>query len=203
MDKNSDLLKILDFFRVVIRLKETYRFTPKGENVFENDAEHSWSVVMLCMLIGKRVGEELKVEIDVEKMLKMAALHDIAEVITGDTKTWDSNARVSKEERERRAVTEMFQKLPNDLRDEFIILWEECEARSTVEAKIVKSLDRVEPVLHRVLLNYGWGNFGKDDPEKTVAALDERQLVRHEFSNILTQLYKEIRQEALDRKMLE
>src|SRR5690606_14028816 len=106
MDKNSNLLKILDFFRVVIRLKETYRFTPKSESVFENDAEHSWSVVMLCMLIGKRVGEELKVEIDVEKMLKMAALHDIAEVITGDTKTWDSNARVSKEERERRAVTE-------------------------------------------------------------------------------------------------
>lgn len=198
----NDIQKILEFFRIAIKMKETYRFTPKKDNSFENDAEHTWSVTMLCMLLGNRVQKELSMELDFERMLKMAIIHDIAEVLTGDTKTWDVNARISKEENERNAVEELFGQLPQDLHDEFLSLWEECEAKMTVEAKIVKSLDRLEPVLHRVLLGYGWENLGDEDPEKTVKALDDRQLARHEFSYVITELYQEIRSEALEKKML-
>ena len=198
----NDIQKILEFFRIAIKMKETYRFTPKKDNGFENDAEHTWSVTMLCMLLGNRVQKELGVDLDFERMLKMAIIHDIAEVLTGDTKTWDVNARISKEENERNAVEELFGQLPQDLHDEFLSLWEECEAKMTVEAKIVKSLDRLEPVLHRVLHGYGWENLGDEDPEKTVKALDDRQLARHEFSYVITELYQEIRSEALEKKML-
>ena len=202
MYQPNDLIKILEFFKIAIRMKETYRFTPKGKDGYENDAEHSWSVVLLCMLLGKMVQEDLNVELDITKILKMATIHDIAEILTGDTKTWDENARISKEEKERAAVEEMFKKLPEDLQSEFMSLWEECEAKSTIEARVVKSLDRLEPVLHRVFLDYGWDNLGEADPEKTVEALDNRQLGRHEFSPVLTELYEEVREEVLKRKML-
>jgi len=183
-------------------MKETYRFTPKGEKGYESDAEHTWSVTLLCMLLGQRVQDELGVELDIQRMLKMAVVHDIAEVLTGDTKTWDVKARVSKEEEERKAVEEMFSPLPEDLKEDFLSLWEECEAKSTPEAKVVKSLDRVEPVLHRVLLGYGWENFGEEDPDNTVEFLDQRQLPRHEFSSVLSQLYEDIKEEAVSREML-
>jgi putative hydrolase of HD superfamily len=202
MYEPKDLEKILEFFRIAIRMKETYRFTPKRENGYENDAEHSWSVVMLCMLLTKRVQDDLNVELDINKVLKMATIHDLAEVIAGDTKTWDSKARISKEENEKLAMEEMLAKLPKDLSDEFLSLWKECEAKSTVEAKIVKSIDRLEPVLHRVLLGYGWENLGDEDPEKTVKALDNRQLERHGFSSVLMELYQDIRGEALEKGML-
>lgn len=202
MSHSSDLVKILEFFQTAIKMKETYRFTPKGENGYESDAEHTWSVVMLCMLLGERTQKDLGIELNMGKMLKMATIHDIAEILTGDTKTWDSNARISKEEKERQAVEEIFKKLPKDLYTEYMSLWKECEAKSTLEAKVVKSLDRLEPVLHRVLLGYGWENLGGDDPEKTVKALDSRQLARHEFSSVLTEFYEEIKGVAIKREML-
>lgn len=202
MQEQNELQKIVEFLRTAIKMKETYRFTPKENGQYENDAEHTWSVVLLCMLLGNKVKEELKVDLNIERMLKMAIIHDIAEVLTGDTKTWDISARVSKDEKERKAVEEIFGKLPKDLRDEFLSLWNECEEKQTIEAKIVKSLDRLEPVLHRVLLGHGWENLSEDDPERTVEALDERQLARHEFSSVITNLYKEVRKETLDKKML-
>ena len=201
MNTQDDIKQIIDFFRIAIKMKETYRFTPKGDG-YESDAEHTWSVAMLCMLLTKRIQKELNVDLDIEKILKMAILHDLAEVLTGDLKTWDSKGRIGKEEREERAIEELFSKLPKDLYDEFFSLWKECEAKTSLEAKIVKSLDRLEPVLHRIYLDYGWENLGENDPDKTVEALDSRHLARHEFSAVITELYQYAKEESIEREML-
>ena len=106
-------------------METTYRFTPKPDVGFENDAEHSWSVALTCMLVASRVEKELEVKLDQLKMLKMALVHDLAEVKTGDTKTWDETARADKESRERRALTDLLRRLPEDLAVEMMALWEE------------------------------------------------------------------------------
>lgn len=197
----DDINKILEFLRIVIKMKTTYRFTPKEEGKFENDAEHSWSVAMVCMLLASKLEKEFNVELDTEKMLKMALIHDIAEVVTGDTKTWDSQSRVGKEEREREAIIQMTSGLPGDLKEEILALWEECERKETLEAKIVKSLDRLEAVIHRTLLDFGWKNLETEGENSTVEALDERQLARHSFSEVITELYTQVRDEAVKRDM--
>ena len=176
-------------------METTYRFTPKPDGGFENDAEHSWSVALTCMLVASRVEEELGVKLDQLKMLKMALMHDLAEIITGDIKTWDETARADKEGRERRALTELLRRLPEDLAVEIMMLWEECEKRESLEAQIVKSIDRLDPVIHRTVLGVGWENVEAE--QATVEALDERQLPRHQFSEALTELYRLVRDEAV------
>ncbi|MEP7103986.1 MAG: HD domain-containing protein [Candidatus Dojkabacteria bacterium] len=197
----SDISKIIEFLRIARKLQTTYRFTPKPDGSFENDAEHSWSVALICMLFASRLEKELALKIDQLKMIKMAIIHDMAEIETGDTKTWDTSARVDKEEKERAAFYEMTNLLPDDLKDEFRNLWEECEKRESVEAMIAKSIDRLDPVLHRTFHEVGWKNVADDGEHGTVEALDSRQLPRHEFSEIITKLYTTIRDEAVSKGM--
>lgn len=178
-------------------METTYRFTPKPDGSFENDAEHSWSVTLICMLVASRIEEEQGVKIDQAKMLKMAAIHDLAEILTEDTKTWDLAARTNKDEKERSAMTELLGQLPDDLNQELFALWEECEKRESIEAMIVKSVDRFDPVIHRTVFGLGWDNV--EDDHATSQALDSRQLPRHSFSKTITRLYTTIRDEAMER----
>ena len=198
-EKSSDISKILNFLGLARQMETTYRFTPKPDGGFENDAEHSWSVALICILVTTRIEEELRIKIDQEKMLKMAIIHDLAEIITGDTKTWDDVARVNKEEKEKDAISALFAKLPHDLGEDLFSLWEECEKRETIEAMIVKSVDRFDPVIHRTVFNLGWDNV--EDEHATSVALDSRQLPRHSFSKILTSIYTQVRDEAISKHL--
>ncbi|MCR4274917.1 MAG: HD domain-containing protein [Candidatus Campbellbacteria bacterium] len=196
----KDIGQILDFLKEIRKLHHTYRFTPQPNGGYENDAEHSWSVAVTCMLLKPRLEKEFETKLDGEKMLKMALIHDLAEIQTGDTKTWDTDSRVNKEEKERAAIHSMTTKLPDDLRDEVLKLWEECEAKETPEAKAVKSIDRFDSVVHRTTFEIGWK--GKMEEEHaTVSALDARQLPRHSFSKVLTMFYELIRNEGVSKGM--
>lgn len=197
----ADIIKIAEFLRTARRLQETYRFTPKPNDKFESDADHSWSVTLICMLFASRIEKELGVTVNQLKMMKMAIIHDMAEIETGDTRTWDTAARVNKEQKERDAFYSMTEILPEDLKLEIIELWEECEKRESIEAKIVKSVDRLDPVLHRTFFEVGWGDVTGHDG--TVEALDERQLPRHQFSEVLTELYTTVRDEAVNKGLIE
>lgn len=197
----SDTDKVLSFLHEARQLQLTYRFTPKPDKTYESDAEHSWSVALICMLLASRLEKEFGVEINQLKLLQMALIHDMAEIRTGDTKTWDTKARENKEEKERIAFYDMTKKLPNDLKDQIRQLWEECEERETLEAKIVKSVDRLDPVIHRTVLGVGWENVINDGVHGTAFALDSRQLPRHSFSSTLTELYSKIRDEAVQKDM--
>lgn len=195
----TDIPKIIDFLRIAREMETTYRFTPKPDGGFENDAEHSWSVSLICMLVASRVEDELGIKIDQAKLLKMATIHDIAEIITKDTKTWDETARIGKEQKERDAVIALLGRLPDDLRDVLFSLWEECEKRESIESMIVKSVDRFDPVIHRTVFGLGWENV--EDNHATSVALDSRQLPRHNFSRTLTEIYTTIRDEAIAKNM--
>jgi putative hydrolase of HD superfamily len=196
----KDIEHILDFLREARKFQLTYRFTLKPDGRFESDAEHSWAVALACMLLKSRLEEEFGQKLDGEKMLKMALVHDIAEIKTGDTKTWDTKARVNKEEKERKAIQGLASKLPEDLREELVDVWEEVEARESLEAKIVKSIDRFDPVLHRTFHGVGWSNVAPE--HETVDLLNERQLYRHGFSKLLTKIFETVRDETREKGML-
>lgn len=66
-------------------------------------ADHSWSVALLTLVFGE------KEELDMEKALKMAIVHDLGEAETGDVaqRVEEENMDISpeeKEEAERREV---------------------------------------------------------------------------------------------------
>lgn len=196
----DDIDNILHFLRSARRLQHVYRNTPQVGREKENDAEHSWAVALTCMVLASRLEQEFDVSLDQAKILKMVIIHDLAEIETGDTKTWDSKARIGKEEKERKAMDTLTEMLPSDVRDEILSLWKECEAKETLEAKIVKSIDRSDPVMHRTAFSLGWE--GNIEPEyATASAIDARQFPRHSFSKTLTILYEKLRDDAIERGM--
>lgn len=197
---SSEIQRFASFLKTIRSFETTYRQTPKSDGTMESDAEHSWSVALITMLLASRIESELDVKIDQAKLLKMALIHDLAEIETGDTATWDIAARENKEEKERVAVHHLIGLLPEDLGRDLLALWEECEKRETIEAKIVKSIDRLDPVVHRVSFNIGWKGI-MEEKHATIQALDERQLPRHEFSKTITALYEAFREEGKEKGM--
>lgn len=197
----QELDNIIEFLSQARKLQTTSRFTPKQDGSFENDAEHSWAVALTCMLLAGRLEKEFGRKLDQLKILKMALIHDMGEITAGDTKTWDAKGRIGKEDRERAGIISLGSLLPQDIATEFVDLWGECENMVTIEAKIVRSIDRLDPVIHRALTGVGWKNLKDEGEHSTIEALDSRQLPRHKFSKTITSLYLSLRKKAKKSQM--
>jgi len=146
---NDRLSKQIDFIRELDKLKQIYRrtFLLDGSRT-ENDAEHSWHIAVMAILLAEYAPYE---HLDLFRVLKMLLLHDIVEIDAGDTYLYDEQAGQSKAQREQEAADRLFQLLPVDQAAAFRTLWEEFEQRATPEAKFAASLDRFQPLLHNYL----------------------------------------------------
>jgi len=110
----------------------------------ENDVEHSWHFAMLALVLG----EYAPAGVDLQRVMKIALVHDIVEIDAGDTFIYGEQG--DKAEREMRAADRIFALLPLDQAAEVRGLWVEFEEGTTPEARFAKALDRIEPLL----LNY-------------------------------------------------
>ncbi len=139
-----------DFIREIDRLKSVYRqsYVISGEKR-ENDAEHSWTLAMLCIILSEYAADDM----DMCKVLKMALIHDIVEIDAGDTYVYDEEALKNKFEREVKAAERIFNLLPDDQSKEFRSLWDEFEEGTSPEALFATALDRIAPMF----LNYASG----------------------------------------------
>lgn len=189
----NDLRQSLNFLKEVRNFYKIRRYTPKPDGTFESDVEHTWSVAIAAIVLTPLIEEELDIKLDQAKLLKLALIHDLGELDAGDTKTWDESARVGKEERERNTIHRLMKMLPEQLGPDLLGLWEE------VEAKIIKSIDRLDPVLHRVGTGVGWADVEVENG--TVQALDHRQQDRHSFSKTMVKLYQLLRDEGVEKEM--
>ena len=109
----------------------------------ENDAEHSWHLALMTMLLSEYANEE----IDVLKTMSMVLIHDLVEIDAGDTYAYDYEAQKTKREREEAAAERIFNILPEDQAKKMRDLWEEFEAEETPEARFAAAVDRVQPAM--------------------------------------------------------
>jgi len=107
----------------------------------ENDVEHSWHFAMMVMVLG----EYAPAGVDLQRVMKMALVHDIVEIDAGDTFLYGDQGE--KAESEQRAADRIFALLPPDQAAEVRGLWDEFEGGTTPEARFAKALDRIEPLL--------------------------------------------------------
>lgn len=143
--KDKRLSKILRFIEEIEKLKHVKRInTLSDASRQESDAEHSWHLAMIILLLK----DELGVKFNAERAIKIALVHDLVEVYTGDV--WPDGEEEKKEKlkRERKAAQKLFSKLPDDLKKEVEGYWLEYEEAKTEEAKIVKALDKIVYPLH-------------------------------------------------------
>lgn len=79
---------------------------------------------------------KISIQFDFTKLVKIILVHDIAEIVTGDTNATNPDSSFNtpenkelKEESERKAVNEIFSKVEDrDFANQCIDLWEEYEA---------------------------------------------------------------------------
>lgn len=112
----------------------------------ENDAEHSWHLAIMAMILEEYSAEK----VDIERVLKIALVHDLVEVYAGDTFAYDTKGYEDKEEREIKAAEKLFGMLDPVQGAEIRALWDEFEAKSSPEAVYANAVDRLQPLI----LNY-------------------------------------------------
>ena len=112
----------------------------------ENDAEHSWHLAMLAMLLEEYSAEK----VNVERVLKIALVHDLIEVYAGDTFAYDAKGNEDKHAREVQAADKLFGMLDPVQGAEIRALWDEFEAMETAESRYANAIDRIQPLI----LNY-------------------------------------------------
>ncbi len=155
---SKELLQQLDFIKEIDKIKYIQRKTKLfNSDKNENDAEHSWHLAMMTIVLAEHSNEP----IDVLKVIKMVLIHDVVEIDAGDIFIYDENKSHSNTEEERAAANRIFGLLPKRQSDELISIWEEFEAGETKEAKFARAMDRLEPLLQNVSNDGGtWKEFG-------------------------------------------
>lgn len=134
----------IEFVLECDRAKAVLRRNPLSDGSRrENDAEHSWHLALMALVLAEHADEP----VDVGRVVRMLLVHDLVEIDAGDTFVYDDAAHADKEDRERRAADRIFGLLPDDQGAELRQLWEEFEARETPEARFAGAVDRLSPLL--------------------------------------------------------
>jgi len=159
--------EILNFLIEVGKLKKIKRkgwVLRKVKNP-ETIASHTFRMAMMAWLLGK------KKMLNINKLLKIALIHDLCEVYAGDTTPYDPLLknkkkigeiikkwpRFSKKEKEKifqkkykkesLALEKIILKLPPSLKGEIKHLWQDYEKGLSREGRFLKQVDRVENLL--------------------------------------------------------
>ncbi|HVS14419.1 MAG TPA: HD domain-containing protein [Thermoanaerobaculia bacterium] len=174
MSESPDPLEILLEIESLDRVPRT-GFLLRGVERPESVAEHSFHLVFLVWRLGRHE------DLDLQRAMALALIHDLAEVRTGDLPRTVAGHLPpgAKHGLERAVLQELFGE-----GDDAIALFEEYVAHETREARFVHDCDRLQLLLKaRLYQRWGTGELdellarvgdeaGSDFPG--VAALEER-----------------------------
>lgn len=157
----------------------------------ENDAEHSWHIALMAILLQEYADEP----VDVLKVMTMVLVHDLVEIDAGDTYAYDTEGARTKEERERRAAERIFGLLPEDQGKYFRGLWDEFESYQSADAKYAHLLDNFQPLL----LNDAAGGISWREHGVEKAQIYKRNEKLPETSELIWNKMREIIQENIEK----
>lgn len=191
----ADLLRQIEFIKEIDKLKYIQRKTKLfNSDRHENDAEHSWHLAMMVMVLAEHSDQP----INVLKVIKMVLIHDIVEIDSGDVFIYDSVKNHVNTDDERIAAKRIFGLLPEKQAEELIAIWEEFEDGVTPEARFAKAMDRLEPLLQNASNSGGtWAEFNVDYAK----VLNKKKVIAHGSAAIWNYAEKLIN-ESVERGIL-
>ncbi|MEG6521984.1 HD domain-containing protein [Desulfotomaculum sp. 1211_IL3151] len=192
---NERLSQQIKFIVEIDKLKQILRQSVIiGSKKNENDAEHSWHLAVMAILLSEYAAQE----IDVLKVIKMVLIHDLVEIDAGDTFCYDEKGNLDKEEREQRAAERIFNLLPKDQAQEIYDLWQEFENMNTPAACFAACLDRMQPFI----LNYHTNGHTWQKPGVNSTKVYQRAAVVKENAPILWEFVQELIEDAITKGYL-
>ncbi len=181
----TKLNNITQYFTELDALKLVERRTYiDGGRRLENSAEHSWHLAMACWSLSR----SLNLELSEEKLLKLALVHDLGEIDAGDTFLY-SKDRSTANMAERQCVKRLEQHAGNAIPD-LCELWEEQETGSSIETKLLKTVDRLLPFLHNLASQ---GKTWKELSIKESQVLKAHAFINNDFPEIHAWMLNEIK----------
>jgi len=141
-----DAQTILDFIEELGVLKRLPRtgWLFRGITDCESVADHCYRVSILSMLLADSLVSQ-GVEVNAEKVMRIALLHEVAEARIGDI-PFPAQAYIGEDVKtasENAAVRDMFQGF-GTLQQQYVALWEEFEYGTSLEGKLVQAADKLE-----------------------------------------------------------
>ncbi len=129
----------------------------------ESVAAHSYGVALTAMLLADEIAAR-GVEVDCERVLRIAVLHDLAETRTGDmprTMAKYYGAEVRKRA-EKAAFVDLMKTFAAERGEKYALLHDDYEERASLEARIVKAADVID-LLAQALVFERAGSRGLDE----------------------------------------
>lgn len=137
----------------------------------ESVAEHSFGVAVLSLILADTYYPEL----DTEKVMRLALLHDFGEIYAGDITPQHGISAQEKARREQQSVSRVFQELPNA--QHYLEIWDEYEQGLTPEARLVRQVDRLEMGLQAAIYERGGATGLEDFYASTRQALSDTEII--------------------------
>ena len=178
--KTTHMKELVNFFHELEKLKRMPRqgWVINDIKNPESIADHIFRTTLMVWILGKR-----KKGLNIERIIRMALVHDLCEIYAGDTtpydtvlpgtkkkrlefmKTWPrfsdfQKKKIFKEKfkKELGGLEKLISKLPSDLKKEIKNLWMDYEKGLTPEGRFFRQTDRVENFLQA--LEY-WQRYKK------------------------------------------
>lgn len=122
------------------KLKDTTRHCYTSGGRHESVAEHSWRIALMAFFLRDEFPEA-----DMDKVTRMCLIHDLGECFTGDIPTFRKTQ--ADEDRETKLLSDWVKSLPEPFASQMTALYAEMDALETTEAKLYKSIDKLEAVI--------------------------------------------------------
>ncbi|AGA69653.1 putative HD superfamily hydrolase [Desulfitobacterium dichloroeliminans LMG P-21439] len=190
MEKQIQFIVTIDELKNITRQSVTIR-----DRRHENDAEHSWHLAMMAMILSEYAEDK---NVDIFRVIKMVLIHDLVEIYAGDTYCYDEKGYEDKDEREQEAANRLFNMLPEDQAQKMMALWREFEEMETEEAAYAATLDRFQPLL----LNYNTDGHTWQRPGITSAKVLKRTAVAKARVPQLYEYIERLIQSSIERGFL-
>lgn len=152
ISKNENQVSLSEefsFYEILFQLKNLYRqgWLQAGisKEHCESIPDHSFALAMLCLKYQKDYPEML----DMEKMLKMALIHDLAEAVIGDIIPSEEISLKDKFGMEKEAIESILSHFPDS--DDLFDLWLDFETGGSPTALYVKQMDKIEMMLQALV----------------------------------------------------
>ncbi|MDP1580305.1 MAG: HD domain-containing protein [Candidatus Didemnitutus sp.] len=140
--QSAEIQGLLAFLRHAERLKTVTRTAWTSEGKRESTAEHTWRLCLFALSLRPWFPQ-----LDFERVLSIATVHDLGEAISGDISAVDQVDGPAKLAQERHDLLHLLSPAPSATTSALVSLWEEYNSASTPEAKFVKAIDKLETIL--------------------------------------------------------
>ena len=182
-EEMSRLNQMFQFLLEIDKAKRITRQTPISDSSRkENDAEHSWHLAVMTLLLSEYANEK----IDVLRTMSMVLVHDLVEIYAGDTYAYDEAGKQTQRAREMAAADKLYALLPDDMEEKLRALWDEFEEQKTPEAKFAHTVDHVQPTM----LNHATDGISWKEHGVTLSQILNRNSNTPEGSEILWEYAK-------------